>query len=46
MRPWQDPVPELKESLTTVIKFPSDDEETGLVLIGYRGPRATVCNNK
>lgn len=35
-------MPSLKESVTTKIQFPSDDEETGLALIGYRGPKATV----
>lgn len=41
VRPWQMAVPELKDSVKTKIQFPSDDEETGLVLIGYRGPKAT-----
>lgn len=40
-RPWQSPVPNLPESKTTKIQFPSDDEETGQALIGYRGPKAT-----
>ena len=42
VRPWQSDVPHLKESVTSKIQFPSDDEETGLALIGYRGPKATV----
>ncbi|CAB4004421.1 uncharacterized protein C05D11.1-like [Paramuricea clavata] len=41
VRPWQSAVPDLEESVTTKIQFPSDDEETGLALIGYRGPKAT-----
>jgi hypothetical protein len=44
VRPWQSAVPDLEESVTTKIQFPSDDEETGLALIGYRGPKATVSN--
>jgi hypothetical protein len=42
VRPWQSAVPALEESVTTKIQFPSDDEETGVALIGYRGPQATV----
>ncbi|XP_028410939.1 uncharacterized protein C05D11.1-like [Dendronephthya gigantea] len=41
VRPWQSPVPNLPESKITKIQFPSDDEETGQALIGYRGPKAT-----
>lgn len=44
IRPWQSPVPELQKSIVEKIPFPSDDEETGMVLIGYRGPKATVCS--
>lgn len=37
-RPWQTPVPPLGESIEKVIKFPTEDEESGSILIGCRGP--------
>ena len=42
VRPWQSDVLHLRESVMNKIQFPSDDEDTGLALIGYRGPKATV----
>ena len=38
MRPWQTPCPPLPESVEQTIKFPSDDEDSGLVYLGWRGP--------
>ena len=37
-RPWQNPVPFLHETVEKVIKFPTEDEESGSVLVGFRGP--------
>lgn len=41
-KPWQTPVKPLKESKDIKILFPSDEEEFGLVYIGYHGPKATT----
>lgn len=40
--PWQTPVKPLKDSKDVKILFPSDEEECGLVYIGYHGPKATT----
>eukprot|EP00794_Sanderia_malayensis_P015886 gene15886-17486_t len=37
-RPWQSPVPELKETVERTIEFPTEDESNGMILIGWRGP--------
>lgn len=37
-RPWQTPVAPLTESQDIKILYPSDEEDCGLVYIGYRGP--------
>ena len=39
-KPWQDPVAPLPATVDKVIKFPSDDEESGMVYIAWRGPPA------
>lgn len=41
-KPWQTPVKPLKETKDLKILFPSDEEECGLVYIGYLGPKATT----
>lgn len=41
-KPWQMPVKPLKDSKDLKILFPSDEEECGLVYIGYLGPKATT----
>lgn len=41
-KPWQSPVPPLVQSVELVEKYPSDEEESGVVLIGWRGPLAQV----
>ena len=41
-KPWQTPVQPLKETKDVKILFPSDEEECGLVYIGYHGPKATT----
>jgi hypothetical protein len=42
VRPWLSPVPPLPQSVDIVERYPSDDEENGMVLIGWRGPLAKV----
>jgi Zn-dependent M16 (insulinase) family peptidase len=37
-RPWQDPVPPLPANANISIEFPTDDETSGMVLVGSRGP--------
>ena len=41
-RPWQSPVPPLPQSAELVIRYPTDDEEYGMVTVAWRGPRAKV----
>lgn len=41
-KPWQVPVKPLKESKNLKILYPSDEEECGLVYIGFHGPKATT----
>eukprot|EP01116_Phalansterium_solitarium_P016672 TRINITY_DN3923_c0_g2_i1.p1 TRINITY_DN3923_c0_g2~~TRINITY_DN3923_c0_g2_i1.p1 ORF type:complete len:1064 (+),score=371.04 TRINITY_DN3923_c0_g2_i1:1094-4285(+) len=39
-RPWQSAVPPVTESVTEEVRFPSDDEESGTVIVAWRGPQA------
>lgn len=39
-RPWQTPVPPLNET-EKVVRFPTEDEESGSVLVGFRGPHCS-----
>jgi len=39
-RPWSSSVPPLIASVDELIKYPSDTEETGLVMVAWRGPSA------
>ncbi len=39
-RPWQSPVPPLKDSVTKEIPFPTAETEDGIVRVGVRGPSA------
>ncbi len=41
-KPWQTPVKPLKSSEDIKILFPSDEEENGIVYIGYLGPKAST----
>lgn len=41
-RPWQSPVAPLTESKDLKIVYPNDDEDCGIVCVGYRGPKATT----
>ncbi|XP_046735682.1 uncharacterized protein C05D11.1-like [Diprion similis] len=42
VRPWQSPVPPLTESIDLDIHYPCDDEDNGLINIGWRGPSAVT----
>jgi len=44
-RPWQSVVPPLEQSVEIVEKYPSDEEENGMVVVGWRGPLAKVILN-
>ena len=37
-RPWQSPVPLVSQNVEKVVKFPTEDEESGSILVGFRGP--------
>ncbi|ESO83908.1 hypothetical protein LOTGIDRAFT_222342 [Lottia gigantea] len=39
-RPWQSSVPSLDKTVETIVPFPSDDEDRGMVYVGWRGPLA------
>jgi len=41
-RPWQSPVPSLEESVEVIEKYPSDEEEHGMVVVAWRGPLSKV----
>ena len=40
MKPWQDPIPSLPQPVDTRIQFPTEDESSGIVIVGCRGPKA------
>lgn len=44
MKPWQTPVPPLEKSANVRIVYPSDEEDCGLVTVGWRGPLCTTDN--
>ncbi|XP_015753163.1 PREDICTED: uncharacterized protein C05D11.1-like [Acropora digitifera] len=37
-RPWQSSVPPVSQNVEKVVKFPTEDEESGSILFGFRGP--------
>jgi len=41
-RPWQSQVPSLEKSVEIIEKYPSDEEEHGMVEVAWRGPLAKV----
>jgi len=41
-KPWQSAVPPLEQSVEIVEKYPSDEEENGMVVVGWRGPLSKV----
>ncbi|XP_073987977.1 uncharacterized protein C05D11.1-like [Rhodnius prolixus] len=38
VRPWQTPVPPLLQSADIDVPYPSDEEDNGMVYVGWRGP--------
>ena len=38
VRPWTTPVPELKDTVKKELTFGADDEDIGLVQVGWQGP--------
>lgn len=44
VKPWQLPVPPLQQSENVKIVYPSDEEDCGLVNVGWRGPLCTKDN--
>eukprot|EP00743_Colponemidia_sp_Colp-15_P003789 GILK01004087.1.p1 GENE.GILK01004087.1~~GILK01004087.1.p1 ORF type:complete len:1022 (-),score=207.76 GILK01004087.1:87-3122(-) len=39
VRPWASPIPALESTVRETVLFPSDEEDTGLVLVAWRGPK-------
>ncbi|CAD6227691.1 GSCOCG00001371001-RA-CDS [Cotesia congregata] len=37
-RPWHEPIPPFTESVVNDILYPCDDEDNGIVSVGWRGP--------
>ncbi|KAG4066708.1 hypothetical protein HA402_007344 [Bradysia odoriphaga] len=46
VRPWQTPVPPFNESINKKVEYPADEEDCGLLSIGWRGPKCTTENLK
>lgn len=44
VRPWQTPVEPLLQPQNVGIEFPSDEEDCGIVSVGWRGPLCTAEN--
>ncbi|KAK4880203.1 hypothetical protein RN001_008349 [Aquatica leii] len=42
LRPWQSSCPPVEKSEDLIIKYPSDDETTGLVFVAWRGPSSVT----
>lgn len=45
-RPWQSPVPPLETSVDVLVQYPSDSEDTGMVLAAWRGPSSVSHFNE
>ncbi|KAK3859607.1 hypothetical protein Pcinc_034292 [Petrolisthes cinctipes] len=45
-RPWQSPVPPLEASVDKLVQYPSDSEDTGMVLAAWRGPSSVTQYNE
>ncbi|KAL6068377.1 putative zn2+-dependent endopeptidase insulinase superfamily protein [Balamuthia mandrillaris] len=39
-RPWSSPVPPFTTTVEQIVPFPADEETTGAVMLGWRGPSA------
>lgn len=46
VRPWQTPVPPFDESVNKKVEYPADEEDCGILSIGWRGPKCTTENLK
>lgn len=46
IRPWQTPVPPLKESVNKRVNYPCDEEDCGIFNIAWRGPKCVTENLK
>ncbi|XP_037047629.1 uncharacterized protein C05D11.1-like [Bradysia coprophila] len=46
VRPWQTPVASFNESVNKKVEYPADEEDCGLLSIGWRGPKCTTENLK
>ena len=42
VRPWGEAVPLLPKSVEKTVEFPCDEEDNGLVYVGWRGPKSTT----
>lgn len=38
-KPWQSPVPDIKSFDPVSIKYPTDSEDSGMIMVGWRGPK-------
>lgn len=45
-RPWQSQCPPVEQAEDIVIKYPSDDETSGMVSVSWRGPSAVKANDE
>ncbi|XP_069943754.1 uncharacterized protein C05D11.1 isoform X1 [Cherax quadricarinatus] len=45
-RPWQSSVPPLVSSVDELVQYPSDTEDTGLVIVAWRGPSSVYQINE
>lgn len=46
VRPWQTPVPPFENSINKKVEYPADEEDCGLLSVGWRGPKCTTENLK
>lgn len=42
IRPWQSSVPPFTESINMEMPYPCDEEDNGMVYIGWRGPSSVT----
>ncbi|KAK7070200.1 hypothetical protein SK128_011894, partial [Halocaridina rubra] len=45
-RPWESPVPPLEMDIDELVVYPSDVEDTALVIVAWRGPSAVMDFNE
>jgi Zn-dependent M16 (insulinase) family peptidase len=46
VRPWMEPIEPLTESVEKDVTYPADEEDNGVVLIGWRGPSSITEQKK